>query len=277
MRRCRPLLGTFVEIMIKDQMEAFHTELISEAFASIELVQKLMGFHQHQSELSKINHAAHLRPIQIHPWTAQVLLAAKDIHRHSRGLFDCGIGHRLIAAGLLPQHLSLEQIHFGGLADLEFLEPHLIYSRRPIRLDLGGIAKGFAVDQAVQILQAGGIAGGVVNAGGDLRVFGDAAETIFLRDPEGRRPPIDIGKLQNGAIATSGLYFARRDSWFPSHIINPTANSLEQIHHEFLGSYSVLAQECIYADALTKVFILSENAHHACLDHFKAKAIRIAA
>ena len=133
MRRCRPLLGTFVEIEIKDHMEAFHMELISEAFVSIELVQKLMGFHQHQSELSKMNHAAHLRPIQIHPWTAQVLHAAKDIHHHSRGLFDCGIGHRLIASGLLPQHHSPEQIHFGGLADLEFLEPHLIYSRRPIR------------------------------------------------------------------------------------------------------------------------------------------------
>jgi FAD:protein FMN transferase len=275
MKRCRPLLGTYVEIVIKDEMKAFHGQVISEAFLTIELVQNLMGFHQDKSELSKMNHAAHLRPIQIHPWTAQVLLAAKDVHHHSGGLFDCGIGHRLIAAGLLPQHLSPEQNHFGGLADVEFLEPHLIYSRRPIRLDLGGIAKGFAVDLAVQILQTAGIARGVVNAGGDLRVFGDEPEAILLRDPNGHKPPIEIGKLQNGAIATSGLYFSSRDSRTPSHIINPTANSPEQIHHAFLGSYSVLAQECIYADALTKVFILSENAHHACFDYFKAKPIRI--
>ena len=81
-----------------------------------------------------------------------MLHTAKEVNRYSRGLFNCGIGHRLVAAGLLPRHIDFTNHNLGGIEDICFLTPELITSSRPVCLDLGGIAKGFAVDMAVKIL-----------------------------------------------------------------------------------------------------------------------------
>jgi len=69
------------------------------------------------------------------------------------------------------------------------------------------------------------------------------------------------------------LYFAKRDEQ-PSHLINPL--SQEESFLQSRDSYSVLAKECIYADALTKVLALSQNQYHPCFKKFSAQAIRIA-
>lgn len=273
MIRCKPLLGTFVEISTKQDDAQL---AIDNAFAAIEHVHNLMGFHNPQSELSRLNQRAHLEAVEIHPWTAQVIKIAKEIHRKSSGLFDCGIGHRLVEAGLLPRHINFANHELGGIKDIDFLAPDLVKSSRPVCLDLGGIAKGYAVDMAVRVLLSEGISSGSVNAGGDLRVFGDTAFPIQIRHPDSPAELIEIGSLENGAIATSSLYFAKRDQQ-KSHIINPLAQNSSQVHAEISGSYSILAKECVYADALTKVLSLSNNENHPCFKHFSAQALRIAA
>ena len=271
MIRCKPLLGTFVEISIK---EDDGQEAIDNAFLAIQRVHDLMGFHNPKSELSRMNERAHLEAVEIHAWTAQVIQIAKEIHLASNGLFDCGIGHRLVEAGLLPRHITFTNHELGGIEDIHFLAPDLIKSTRPVCLDLGGIAKGYAVDMAVRVLLSEGISSGSVNAGGDLRVFGDTFLPIQIRNPESPEKLIDIGYLENGAIATSSLYFAKRDHQ-QSHIINPLAQNPSAIHAEVFGSYSVLAKECVYADALTKVLALSNTEHHPCFSYFSAQALRI--
>ena len=271
MTRCKPLLGTFVEISL-DQDE--NPIAIHHAFAAIEKIQDLMGFHQPHTELNNINRHAHTRAIDIHPWTAQVLRIAKQVHRHSRGLFNCGIGHRLVAAGLLPRHIDFTNHNLGGVEDICFLTPELITTSRPVCLDLGGIAKGFAVDMAVKILISEGVASGVVNAGGDLRVFGDTPKPIHLRNPKNPAEILEIGTLQNAALATSSLYFATRDGQ-ASHLINPLAEAASDIYIDSTESYSIVAKECVYADALTKVLALSRQANHPCFAKFSAQAVRI--
>jgi len=273
MIRCKPLLGTFVEISIK---QSDGQAAIDNAFLAIQKIHDLMGFHNPQSELSRINKQAHIDAVEIHAWTAQVIKIAKEIHLASNGLFDCGIGHRLVEAGLLPRHIGFTNHELGGIEDIHFLAPDLIKSTRPVCLDLGGIAKGYAVDMAVRVLLSEGIPSGSVNAGGDLRVFGDTSFPIQIRDPESPEELIEIGSLENGAIATSSLYFAKRDHQ-QSHLINPLSQNPSEIHAEVLGSYSILAKECVYADALTKVLALSNNEHHPCFKHFCAQAFRIAA
>ena len=279
MRRCKPWLGTFVEITINDPYSLHQLESASRAvdaaFAAIALIQHLMGFHQEDSELSHINQTAHLHPINLHPWTAQVLIAAQEVHQHSNGAFNCGIGHRLVAAGLLPQHPGVRAHQFGGIEDLRFLEPNRVFSTRPVCLDLGGIAKGFAVDQAVQVLKNNGIKSGMVNAGGDLKVFGKHSQVIYLRDPRQPNHLTEIGELKEGAIATSSLYFAKQDHYRPSFIINPFASPTNNPYIEFSESYSVVAPDCLYADALTKVLILSTGKIPSCFSHFSAQAIAL--
>jgi thiamine biosynthesis lipoprotein len=271
MIRCKPLLGTFVEISIdRDDGQ----EATDNAFTAIQSVHNLMGFHDPKSELSKINQRAHSAAVEIHPWTAQVIRIAKEVHFESDGLFNCGIGHRLVAAGLLPRHVNFSNHDLGGVEDIHFLAPDLIKSSRPVCLDLGGIAKGFAVDMAVRVLISEGIPSGSVNAGGDLRVFGDTSIPIQLRNPEKPEELIEIGSLKDGAIATSSLYFAKREHQ-KSHIINPLAQNFSEAHMEIVGSFSILAKECVYADALTKVLALSNNEHHPCFSRFSAQALRI--
>ena len=272
MVRCQALLGTFVEISTnRDDSQA-----IDKAFAAVKQIQDLMAFHCPLSELSQINRWAHQVPLKIHSWTAQVLRIAQEVHKQSNGLFNCGVGHRLVSAGLLPRHIHLSKYQLGRIEDVHFLDSELITSSKPLCLDLGGIAKGFAVDKAVESLMADGIKSGCVNAGGDLRVFGQSPRSIHIRNPIAPMELIDIGSLQNGAIATSSLYFANRDQQ-QSHIINPFAPDESEAHIHFSGSYSILANECVYADALTKVLALSGAHDHPCLNHFSAQAIRIAA
>ena len=273
MVRCKPLLGTYVEITI-DGPE--NQAAVDNAFSAIQIVHDLMSFHNSQSELSRINQEAHVKAVEIHAWTAQVLKVSKEINQKSKGLFDCGIGHRLVAAGLLPKHITLSNHNLGGIQDIQFLAPDLIRSSRPVCLDLGGIAKGFAVDMAVRVLISEGIQSGVVNAGGDLRVFGDTSRQIQVRNPILPDEVVEIGSLINGAIATSSLYFAKRDQ-LQSHIINPFAQHSSEAHVEVHESFSILAKECVYADALTKVLALSNNTHHPCFKYFSAQALRIAA
>ena len=271
MKRCRPLLGTFVEVTVPEEN---NEAAINCAFNEIEKVQNLMSFHDPQSILSKINRQAHLGPVKIDAWTAQILTIAQDIHAHSGGLFNCGVGHRLIASGLLPNTLNIHRHDFGGIEDLYFINQETVSSRRPLCLDLGGIAKGFAVDVAINVLIEHGIDSGVVNAGGDLRVIGDLPKIIYLRNPQAPSQLLEIGTLSNGAIATSGLYFSTRDK-HSCHIIHPFKKTVFDIEEHCLESYSVLAKECVYADALTKVLALSQNQHHPCFAHYSAQAIRI--
>lgn len=271
MIRCKPLLGTYVEISIDEITEDYAPSkaniAIDAAFSTIELVQQLMSFHNPLSELSIINSLAHTKTLQVHEWTYQVLATAIEIYHASNGLFNCGIGSKLLSSGMLPSYETEAFIRFGGLEDLVLLEPHQITSKKPLRLDLGGIAKGFAVDKAVETLKALGIFSGSVNAGGDLRVFGSSPKEIHVRSPANPNELIQIGFLENGSIASTSAYYITG--------ISPIINPIEMKHVELMGSYSMLAPECIHADALTKVLAISQDQKHPCFDGFSAQAVRI--
>ncbi|APB99444.1 FAD:protein FMN transferase [Polynucleobacter asymbioticus] len=276
MIRCKPLLGTYVEIRAKNSSGIFNSfelnEVINEAFSAIESVQSLMGFHNPDSELSKINERAHIETLAIHPWTFEVLRIAKEIHEASSGIFDCGVGSKLVEAGLLPNHHAVPRQVWGGLTDLILEKPNHVRSTKPVQIDLGGIAKGFAVDKAVEILKAAPVDSGLVNAGGDMRVFGVEPHELQIRSPSNPKELISIGSLQDGAIASTSLYYSDTASNSSrSPLVNPM--NMEQI--EFIDSYSVIASECIYADALTKVLAISNNSSHPCFTQFSAHGIRI--
>ena len=276
MIRCKPLLGTYVEISAEIgsiNMTSFELdEVINKSFSAIKLVQDLMGFHHPDSELSKINILAHTKVLEIHPWTFEVLRIAKEIHKASSGIFDCGVGSRLVEAGLLPNHQIASTQAWGGLADLILEKPNLVSSMRPIQIDLGGIAKGFAVDKAVEILKSATIESGLVNAGGDMRVFGAQSQELLIRSPANPKELLSIGSLKDGAVASTSLYYSdAANSQSRSPIVNPM--TMEQI--EFTDSYSVIAPRCIYADALTKILAITKNSTHPCFAEFSAHAIRI--
>jgi len=266
-KSCRPALGTYVEIRVEATAPTAARAAIHQAFTAIERVQSLMSAHADDSELSRLNGLAPGVVVEVDAWTHDVLSCAQAIHAASDGLFDCGIAPHLARWGLLPERAGAAG-QGSSLANLELLPERRLRFTAPTCLDLGGIAKGYAVDQAATALQAAGVGHAVINAGGDLRVLGDCEEAIYLRHPDDPRRLQLAGHLKDGACATSGTYYSRRDSadGAVSALVDPRSGAPLLSRH----SYSVVAPSAMVADALTKVLALLGHGDHPCFTQFSA-------
>jgi thiamine biosynthesis lipoprotein len=160
-------MGTFIAVEATSYDEAAAVAAIDAAFGAMARVDQLMHPTRPDSDLARIGNAAIGVETEVDPWTCDVLSIARAIHEESAGLFD-------------PCLASAP----GRMADLD-IQPSRVVCRARVEIDLGGIAKGFAVDVAIDTLRGLGCGAGLVNAGGDLRVFGAVSRTIELRTPEG--------------------------------------------------------------------------------------------
>src|SRR5919108_3393445 len=207
-RRARPLLGTFVETASHGK-DGVHLDCaIDAAFTSIAHVHRLMSFHDPLSDVSLMNRHAFYKSVRVHPWTWRVLKCAQEFSCESNGIFDITTARQLVRWNYLPTPDACSGS--GSWRDIVLDEECRVRFRRRMIIDLGGIAKGFAVDRAVEALKHNGIPGGMVNAGGDLRTFGPAAQLIHVRHPAERRRIAGAVRLRERAMATSGIYFERR-------------------------------------------------------------------
>lgn len=272
---CRPLLGTLVELTLPAALPASVTAAAVEAaYAAMARVAALMSFHDAGSELSAINRARAGSVLRLDPWTHDVLTLARAVFDATGGAFDCAVGARLQQWRLLPRHPFVPVRRWRDRADLAALElraGHQVVVRRPLCLDLGGIAKGYAVDQAIAALQSFDVTQAVVNAGGDLRVLGPAPQTIHVRHPASPQQLLHLGTLADGAMATSAPYFSRRQHGRASvcALVAPaTGAALDRV-----ASYTVLAPTCALADALTKALAVGADPAAPYFAQFNATAI----
>jgi FAD:protein FMN transferase len=264
-RRCRPLLGTFVEITARGRDERLLTRGIEAGFDAIARVDRLMSFHDPLSDVSRMNRDAFPKGVIVHPWTWQVMEAAKGFAEESLGTFDITVAPWLTKWNYLPRrHYQLSPT--ASWRDIFLRRNYEVFFRRSLIVDLGGIAKGFAVDRAVDALKENGIEGGIVNAGGDLRTFGLASQLIHLRHPTDPTRVAGAVRLRERAMATSGIYFARRK--YRGKYVGPLLDGRTGQSARELISVSVGAAECMVADALTKiVFALREKAAGLLTQH----------
>ena len=234
-RRARPLLGTLVEVGLDADTDPLAFDA---AFDAVSKVQSCMSRFEAGSDLARFHALSVDDTITVDESTAEVLRAALALHADSQGLFDVALGsaHR----GWTCTDRRLTRLDAG------------------VRLDLGGIAKGYAVDRAVSALQHTGCKAGWVNAGGDLRVFGDIELPISLRD-EVRGGASPFGRLSDGALATSHFgSHARSVAW--------------SVSGSCKAHVTVVAPRCLWADALTKVVALSGDPQHPLLARHDARA-----
>jgi thiamine biosynthesis lipoprotein len=275
-RRARPQLGTFVEIAAIGLERSDLEAAADAAFAAIAKVHRLMSFHEPASDVSRLNREAARRPVRVDAWTWDVIAASVDLNRRSRGAFDVAIAPLLQSAGLLPPTA-------GGLAAhadpappdaIEMLAGHRIRFRHAAtRIDLGGIAKGFAVDRALDVLRAHRVTAALVDAGGDLAAFGPTAWPIRLRDPRDPRETIGEIDVGNEALASTGARFDPFDSPFvvSTAVFDPRAREPASL----IAGASVRAPSAMLADALTKVVMVAGEAASALLEHFGAAALMV--
>jgi len=225
---------------------------IEAAYAAIHDIDIRMHPRREGSEIARINSTRPGTPVEVQPDTWRLLQLAHRLYDLTDGIFD-----------------PCRPTRPGRLADIE-IQPNapVLICHAPVELDLGGIAKGHAVDRAIEKLQELGCTSGMVNAGGDLRVFGDRAETVFLRQrdrasrPDGPNSP-DGGRngdsdpvfhpltLQNTALAVSDLDADNRPPEHQGYYVRD-----RELHLTTLRYAAVIAGTAATADALTKCVLL---------------------
>ena len=271
------LMGTFVEVKVIGEDRAELERAINAAFNEIKRIEHQMS-RQGDGELGKVNREAASQPVSISDELLFVLQEALEYKALTEGKFDVSIGNVVDAwgfkedwdgVGRVPSREELEAL-LTPSRDI-IIDPAnktVQFSSAAVEIDLGGIAKGYAVDRAIEVLKAHKIKGALVNAGGNIRVYGQRPES-FLYFFERRRPFV-IGiqhprkedavlgaiELQDDmAVATSGDYqrYFFKDGIRYHHIFDPHTG---RPANEAISA-TVIAPTAIEADALsTAVFVL---------------------
>lgn len=251
LQRARPWLGTLVEVRVDAADEQTARHALEAAFAEIECVHRRMSFHEPDSDLSRLHAAPISTVVALDPRTVEVLRCALELAELSDGYFDPCIAGALVAQGFLPKPRSLfSPDSAASWSDLELIDERHVRLHRPLWLDLGGIAKGYAVDCAIERLLALGAKSALVNAGGDLRVAGAVEEVVHLRGAENANA-VGAVAIRDAAVATSAGAATRR-----RHAAGWTGPHLDGRDRRAVGlfsSVSVIAPTCMIADALTKI------------------------
>jgi len=273
MRRAQPWLGTLVEVSVEALPPGAAADPFALAFAAIARVHKLMSFHDAASDVSRINRAQPGEALAVDPATWDVLRLALRVAELSDGAFDIACAPRLVEWDLLPAPTAPMQAFDPAACVLALEEGARVRKLAPGWIDLGGIAKGYAVDMAVAALRDAGIGAGCVNAGGDLRVFGASGLPVAVRAPHAPGRAASQLVLRDEAMATSGTYFSarrHRDRTVSALVDGRSGEPLATI-----CSASVRAPRCAVADALTKVVLASGDPWHPALAAFDASAFII--
>ncbi|MGY4310242.1 thiamine biosynthesis lipoprotein [Bradyrhizobium sp. USDA 4369] len=267
LRRARALLGTFVEVDIADA-QGYDAEGSAEAaFSAVADVHRLMSFHDPDSDVSRLNREASRCAVTVHPWTYEVLQTALDMTRRSDGAFDISV------AGVRPPSAGSSSPAAGAI---ELLADHQVrFHHAGLRIDLGGIAKGFAVDCALAALRGCGVRAAMVNAGGDLAVFGSGVRLVHIRDPRAPGRLLCHVEVSKGALASSARRFDpfRSADTTDTAVVDPATG---RPAHRILGA-TVRAPTCMIADALTKIVMIAGEGTAALLTQFHASAMLVAA
>jgi thiamine biosynthesis lipoprotein len=261
LKREEAIMGTSIVVELWADEPAAGEAAIAAVMDEMHRIDRTMSPFKEDSELSRINREAYGAPVPVSVEMARLIVRAAEFSELSGGAFDityAAVGHLYDYRNRVrPSDEELEKaraaIGWRGLV-LDSQARTVRFARPGMRIDLGGFAKGHAVDNATAILRRRGIAHGMVSAGGDSRVIGDRRGrpwTIGVRDP--RRPDkvAAMLPLEDVSISTSGDYerYFEADGKRFHHLIDPaTGKSPREIQ-----SVTVLADDGLTSEALSKI------------------------
>ena len=266
-------MGTVVRIRVQGLLPDMANDAIDGAFDLIADVHRLMSFHEPGSELSQLNGEASRGAVPISSHTQAVLSRALELSEASEGLFDPTIAPTLVADGLLPPVPGALPVAGASWKEVVMSPDGTVSFARPLWLDLGGIAKGYAVDCAFDHIASCGPTHLCVEAGGDLRLMGPAPELVYLSTPYvgGAIPAVCI---ENAAVASSGSQMLS-DGAGGRRLVSPHIDPRSGRHCKTDRFVTVIAPRCIDADALTKVVMASGSASAPVLKRYQALAFML--
>ena len=259
------IMGTRIAVQLWSEDPALAERAMDAVIAEMHRTDELMSTYKPGSQLSQVNEHAYERPVQVDADIIDVVEKSLEYSRLSDGVFDvtyASVGYLFdyrkhvhptdaqIAAAL-PAVDYRQLVVDHDARTIRFLKPGM-------RIDLGGIAKGWAVDRGIDILRELGIEHAMVNAGGDTRLLGDRRGKpwiVGIRDPRNEGKVVTRIPLQDEALSTSGDYerYFEEDGVRYHHILEPgTGRSPKAVR-----SVTVIGPTATHTDGLTKpVFIL---------------------
>ena len=268
-------MGTVIEITLIGDDEGAANKAVLQAFQEIKRIETLMSPWLDSSDVIRINRSAGKERVKVSPETFEVIKKAQEISELSEGSFDITVGpltqlwRMAREKGIPPSTKDVkEKLDLVSFRDVSINhEGKVFLKKKGMAVDLGGIAKGYAVDRAFELLRSLGYKHLIVNAGGDLRVGGtknDQPWSIGIQDPRVSQKIMAKVLVSDTAVATSGDYekfFIHQDKRY-HHIFNPR----DGFPTEGSQSVTVVCKDGITADALaTAVFVLGpEKGYSLC-------------
>lgn len=258
------VMGTVFEIVAYDQSSEHASKAIEKALQEIVRLDDLLSNYKSESPLSQLNRSAHFQPEQVPADLYLVIQQALEFSRVSDGKFDISIAPLVdlwkaaLSGGSSPSVEQQKKMReCVGYQKIELIPPDRIVLRSPcLRLDLGAVGKGYAVDRAAEILHSQGISNALINAGGSTILGmgsppGQGGWLVHLRDPSQKIDPQVM--LKDESVSTSEQTTASLlGVSSPGHIIDPdTGRPLET---EF--AVSVVARTGTASDALSTTLLL---------------------
>lgn len=236
------LMDTFVRIEIKDDLPREVTEEASvQAIMKMTIIAGQLDYFSQDGELALINKLKKDEPFSLSNNLLRVLRVSKDLYKKTQGAFDVTLG--------------------SGDWVLNEKRRTIVFKSDDTKIDLGGIAKGFVVDEGIKILKSYGIKNALINAGGDMYCMGEGRKRgggwkIGIRDPMDPKKITMSFTARDKGIATSGGYerFLEVGGKKLSHIVDPkTKKPIEKIER----SVTVVAMNCTAADGYaTAIYVL---------------------
>ena len=265
MRREEAIMGTAISVELWSDDALGGESAIDAVMQEMHRIDRTMSPHKADSELSRINREAGDAAVPVSAEMARLLARAHDFSQLSGGAFDityAAVGHLYDYRNRIkPDEATLAQaraaVGYRNLV-LDMRSRTVRFARAGMRIDLGGFAKGHAVDNATSLRRHRGIRHAIASAGGDSRVIGDRRGrpwTIGVRDPRRAGEMAAVLPLEDTSISTSGDYerYFDADGVRFHHVIDPsTGRSPASVH-----SVTILAEDGLTTEALSKsVFVL---------------------
>ena len=266
-------MGTVIEITLIGDDEGAANKAVLQAFQEIKRIETLMSPWLDSSDVIRINRSAGEGWAKVSSETLEVIKKAQEISELSEGSFDITVGPltqlwRIAREkGIPPSTKDVkEKLDLVNFRDVSInREGKVFLKKKGMAVDLGGIAKGYAVDRTFELLRSLGYKNLIVNAGGDLRVGGTKNNqpwSIGIQDPRVSQKIMAKVLVSDTAVATSGDYekfFIHQDKRY-HHIFNPK----DGFPTEGCQSVTVVCKDGITADALaTAVFVLGPEKGYA--------------
>jgi thiamine biosynthesis lipoprotein len=264
-QREEAIMGTRVAVELWSEDPALAQRAMEAVIAEMRRTDELMSTYKPESQLSQVNAHAFERPVPVDEEIIDVVERSLELSKLSGGAFDvtyASVGYLYdFRAHQRPTDAQIAEALPGvdyRQVRVDRAASTIRFLREGVRIDLGGIAKGYAVDRSIEHLRALGIQHAMVNAGGDTRLLGDRRGKpwiVGIRDPRNEGRVVTRLPLADEAISTSGDYerYFEEDGVRYHHILVPgTGRSAREVR-----SATVLGADATTTDGLsTTVFVL---------------------